>query len=216
MGVLDQIDIIEIARENERKQTQRAVSASAATTNSMIVRTLTSSKTRTKTILDTGCDWSVVGQGWHVIYDYDEVFHCQGAFFTDQSEVTCRLVDVMTIFAFDGMNRPPCLVRANRVLYCDDPAQLETLLVPIQLMAPGHAVDLTPIMFRNVAGERGKQGMQIAGQFLPFLFDGQQLFIAHRLPTTGELASGSAMELMSKCPSVYPVSNLPVPNNMAT
>jgi hypothetical protein len=97
-----------------------------------------------------------------------------------------------------------------------DPAQLETLLDPIQLMAAGHAVDLTPIMFRNVEGERRKQGMQLADQFLPFLFDGQQLFIAHWLPTTGKLTSGIAMELTSKCPSVYLVCNPPIPNNITT
>jgi hypothetical protein len=87
-GIRNQLDIIGIARENERKQVRRSVSGSVPTvsTSTMIVRATSPGKIRTKTILDTGCDWSVVAQGWHVTHDYEEVFHCQGAFFTDQAE----------------------------------------------------------------------------------------------------------------------------------
>jgi hypothetical protein len=161
-GASNQIDFIGMARIHEREWTS-FISTPTISTGTQTVRATNTGTVRTKTILDTGCDWSVVAQGWQVIHDYNEVFHCQGAFFTEPAKVSCRLVDAMTIFAFDGMNRPACLVRANRVLYCDDPAQLETLLDPIQLMAAGHAVDLTPIRTSNRTALSGAVGFSSKG-----------------------------------------------------
>lgn len=40
----------------------------------------------TRTLLDTGCDWSIVAVNWKVIHEYDEIFRCRGAF-SDGDEV---------------------------------------------------------------------------------------------------------------------------------
>jgi hypothetical protein len=53
------------------------------------IRSVATAKQQTISILNTGCDWSLVAQGWQVVRDVDEVFHCQGAFFTGTAEVSC-------------------------------------------------------------------------------------------------------------------------------
>jgi hypothetical protein len=64
----------------------------------------------------------------------------------------------MTVFVFEGNSTLPQIVQANWVLYCDDPAQQETLLDPIQLFAVGIAVDLTPAMFATLKVSMGSKG----------------------------------------------------------
>ena len=86
------------------------------------------------TILDSGCDWSVIALGWHILHDYNELFSCQGAFFTE-NEASCRLVDAASVFYFPGTAIPPILVHVHRVLHHDDLRQTETLLDPLQLQA---------------------------------------------------------------------------------
>ena len=121
----------------------------------------------TRTLLDTGCDWSIVAVNWKVVHEYDELFRCKGAF-SDGDEVPCRLVDAVTIFVFSDLSLPPVLVRANRVLYLDDPGQFESLLDPVQLWANDILIDLCAARFKQVSGEHGRQGMSINGVFYPF------------------------------------------------
>lgn len=90
----------------------------------------------TQTILDTGCDWSVVALGWHVLHEHDELFQCQGAFFVGE-DISCQLVDVVTILTFPMQPCSSVLVQANRVLFHEDPGQIESLLDPIQLQSAG-------------------------------------------------------------------------------
>jgi hypothetical protein len=93
------LDIYGISRQHGEIQDD-SDSSLMVSAGALMQRSLTTGK-RTVSILDTGCDWSMVAQGWHVVHEYDELFHCQGAFFTGQSEVSCRLVDAITIFLFE-------------------------------------------------------------------------------------------------------------------
>jgi hypothetical protein len=160
----------------------------------------------TRSILDTGCDWSVVALGWKVLREYDELFCCQGAF-SEGDEVHCRLVDATTVFIFPPppSSQPSILVRANRVLYLDDPAQFESLLDPVQLWANGILIDLCAAQFSAINGGQGKQGMEVDGSFYPFDFDGQQLYFRHRLPSQHELDNLPHILLTSTDPSKYPL-----------
>jgi hypothetical protein len=73
---------------------------------------------KTDSILDTGCDLLVVEQGWHIVYEHDEVCYCQGTFFTnDQPEISCQLVDVMAVLVLDNTNATGHSKKANQVLH---------------------------------------------------------------------------------------------------
>jgi hypothetical protein len=154
-----------------------------------------------------GLLWLAVG--WKVLHEHDELFCCVGAFF-DGEEVPCRLVDATTIFTFPpGSSQPPILVRANQVLYLDDPGQLESLLDPVQLWTSGVLMDLCTAQFRAISGGNGRQGMIIKGMFYPFKFDNQQLFISHRLPSNFELENWPTVELTLANPNAYPLPSKP-------
>jgi hypothetical protein len=99
----------------------------------------------------------------------------------------------MTVFKINTTTDTLRLVRANQVLYCDNPSQMETLLDPIQLLAAGNTVVFTPRMFWNVDGNQGRQGMKIGDLFM-FCFDGQQLFVRHRLPTDRDIDNSDTLE----------------------
>jgi hypothetical protein len=200
-------DITTFARDNAHEwESQASRPASTPTLSLRVRRAHSPVRARpTRSILDTGCDWSVVALGWKVLREHDELFCCQGAF-AEGDEVHCRLVDAITVFTFPpSSSQPPILVRANRVLYLDDPAQFESLLDPVQLWANGIMIDLCATQFPAMNGGQGKQGMQVDGSFYPFDFDGQQLYFHHRLPSQHELDNLPNVILTSGDPSVYPL-----------
>jgi hypothetical protein len=160
----DVVSLTEMARENATlfQPTTTTETSTRPTVTLQVRRTTGLAPLRpTRTLLDTCCDWSVVAVNWKVVHEYDELFRCRGAF-SDGDEVPCRLVDAVTIFVFSDVSLHPILVRANRVLYLDDPGQYESLLDPVQLWANGIFLDLCAARFKQVSGENGRQGMSVA------------------------------------------------------
>ncbi len=63
------------------------------------------------TIVDSGADLWILGVGWCILYDWDELFFCARAFFlSDTDEVPCQLVTAAVVLYFPGTNIPPVLI----------------------------------------------------------------------------------------------------------
>jgi hypothetical protein len=78
-------------------------------------------------------------------------------------------------------------------------------LDPVQLQAAGVIVDLVAKQFRSRTGEYGGQEMIVKGTSLPFEFDGQQLYIVHRIPTKLKLDTMPFVEITSNDHGIYPL-----------
>ena len=148
-------------------------------------------------IIDSGCDFNVLGLGWVVIKDYGELVYCNGAFFLGDDDVACRLVSALTVFHFPNSELPPVLVQANHALLNDDPNQVESLLSPCQMMHFGVRIDMVPSHLFGRNGDPGTQGMTVSNVDIPFTFDGLKMYIHHRLPTENEIQTMSRLVLTS-------------------
>jgi hypothetical protein len=108
----DVVSLTEMARENATlfQPTTTTEKSARPTVTLWISRATGLAPLRpTRTLRDTGCDWSVVAVNWKVVHEYDVLFRCRGAF-SDGDEVPCRLVDAVTIFVFSDISLPPILV----------------------------------------------------------------------------------------------------------
>ncbi len=72
---------------------------------------------------DSGCDISVLGHGWMIVTDLNELIYCKGPFF------------------------PPILVQCNCGLVTENPGQFESLISTSQLMHNEVAVNMVPLVY---------------------------------------------------------------------
>ncbi len=98
---------------------------------------------------DSGCDISVLGHGWMIVTDLNELIYCKGPFLVTGSdnETACRLVNAMTMFEFTGTSFPPILVQCNCGLVTENPGQFESLISTSQLMHNEVAVNMVPLVY---------------------------------------------------------------------
>ena len=78
----------------------------------------------------------------------------------------------------------------------DDDNEKESLCVPFACMAHGIKIDIVPNKYE------GKGGMTVDGDFIPFDFDDEKLFIKIQKPTQDEMDMYDWYELASPVPHV--------------
>ncbi len=85
----------------------------------------------------------------------------------------------------------PIILILNYVSLLDDNDEHESLLQPFTSMKHGIRMDLTPTLYG------GESGMQVDGQFIPFEFDGEKLFLNIERPTWEDMEYFDIFELTS-------------------
>ena len=128
-------------------------------------------------IIDTGGGLSptITKTAWKILSRTERKIQFLG--YQDQGKPkTCPVVNAVTK-AYPKDYQKPIILLHNNATLIDDDNEKESLCVPFACMAHGIKIDMVP----NKYG--GKGGMTVDGDFIPFDFDDEKLFIKIQKPT---------------------------------
>ena len=89
---------------------------------------------------------------------------------------TCSVVNAVTKAQPRNYDKPIILLQNNATLINDE-NEMESLCVPFKCMEHGIKIDMVPTKYGGLGG------MTVEGDFIPFEFDNEKLFIKIQKPT---------------------------------
>jgi hypothetical protein len=149
-------------------------------------------------IMDNAADQSVVGRGFHVLFQTGQSIQIDGAMIGmkgKQYPLVCAAAVVE-----DPTSSEPLIILLNQAAYNDDPKQHELLLHVDQACFHGIRVNDLASCFLDGYGNEGKQSIETEGRVVPLLHDGSKYFVRIWEPTDEELEQLPTYELTSPMP----------------
>ncbi|MGH7974712.1 MAG: hypothetical protein ACREBR_04240, partial [bacterium] len=126
-------------------------------------------------IVDSGCDQTLIGQGWKILAHTGPEIIIDGA----RGWMNSRkfpVVTAATVIQREG-GHPPVVIIVRNAMYDNEKGENESLLHPNQVRAYGGIVDDLPSIFNHDNGTPGKQFVKIGDIILNLIFDGFKCFL---------------------------------------
>ncbi len=150
-----------------------------------------------QTIVDSGADTSIVGNGWYVVSYTQRTTNLLGYDPTSTQLDGLPMVSAVTMVTLPS--RTPVMVRINEAVY--NKGSSTSLLSEFQSRDFGAKIDTVSRRHVNIDGHHGRQVIEmISGVKIPLFLRHCLMAFEHHLPTEEELNSCKAIDLTDHLP----------------